>query len=539
MSDKYQIIELPNGEEVEFPIDMSDEQNAAVLMNGNQTFTSPHTDPTEGMSGVDKYLAGVGKSFVDTYRGGKQLLGIGDQEALQQEIDLAKERDEPLMSTGAGIAGNLTGGIVSFLPTMAIPGANTYAGATLLGSGIGALTPTATGESRGLNMATGGVGGFGGRGVAGGISRVLAPKTAPAVTGMINDGVKLTPGQILGGITKSLEDKAMSLPLVGDMISAARRKSLNTFNTSILNKVVSSIDEKVGKIGHEGIEEAGEKISQAYTKALKGVAVKADDQFLDEIVKLSEMTKMGGDNISKQFDEIINQQIFARITPAGRMSGETMKTIDSELGSLARGYKGSQNFSERQLGDAILEIKYALMKAVERSAPGKKTELQAINTAYAKLMRVERAASNVGTDSGIFTPAQLKSASKAMDRSLNKRDTARGNALFQNEAQLAKNIIPSNIPDSGTAGRLMPYAMGGATYAEPTVVLPLMGMGAAAYTNPMQRLMQSSLTQRPEFIRQLGEGVGRAGTLSGLLGTNAALRSGDAVSALPNLLDQN
>ena len=85
----------------------------------------------------------------------------------------------------------------------------------------------------------------------------------------------------------------------------------------------------------------------------------------------------------------------------------------------------------------------------------------------------------------------------------------------------------------------MPYAMGGATYAEPTVVLPLMGMGAAAYTNPMQRLMQSSLTQRPEFIRQLGEGVGRAGTLSGLLGTNAALRSGDAVSALPNLLNEN
>ena len=62
-------------------------------------------DPTEGMSGVERFAAGVGKSIYDTGRGIGQLFGMVDE----ADIARARELDRPLMETGAGLAGNIAG----------------------------------------------------------------------------------------------------------------------------------------------------------------------------------------------------------------------------------------------------------------------------------------------------------------------------------------------------------------------------------------------------------------------------------------------
>jgi hypothetical protein len=118
----------------------------------------PDYSPTSGMSGTDKFLAGTGKAFSDLYQGGKQAFGFGDQ----AEIDAAKKRDAPLMNTGAGIAGNITGNVAALLPAAFIPGANTYAGAAAIGAGTSLLNPIASDEGSVLggklqNAAVGGV----------------------------------------------------------------------------------------------------------------------------------------------------------------------------------------------------------------------------------------------------------------------------------------------------------------------------------------------------------------------------------------------
>jgi hypothetical protein len=100
-------------------------------------------DPTEGMSNTEKFLAGTGKGFVDLYRGGKQLVGLGNQ----QEIDDAKRLDAPLMKTGAGITGNIVGNVAALAPAVMIPGVNTYLGASALGAGSGLLNPIGSDES--------------------------------------------------------------------------------------------------------------------------------------------------------------------------------------------------------------------------------------------------------------------------------------------------------------------------------------------------------------------------------------------------------
>lgn len=131
-------------------------------------------DPTVGMSGLDKFRAGIGKGMVDTVRGIGQLVGAVSQE----EIDESRRLDATLNDTGAGLVGNVVGNIALALPTIAIPGAATLRGAALIGATQGAAQPVSGDESRIANAALGGAAGAGGvaagRAVMAGASGVRA-----------------------------------------------------------------------------------------------------------------------------------------------------------------------------------------------------------------------------------------------------------------------------------------------------------------------------------------------------------------------------
>lgn len=112
-----------------------------------------NVDPTEGMSGTDKFMAGIGKGMTDVGRGLGQMVGAVSRDDVAQ----SRKRDEALMATGAGKAGAITGTVASLLPTALIPGANTMAGAAMIGAGTGLAAPSAsTGETI-QNTALGGV----------------------------------------------------------------------------------------------------------------------------------------------------------------------------------------------------------------------------------------------------------------------------------------------------------------------------------------------------------------------------------------------
>src|SRR3990167_1667595 len=74
-------------------------------------------DPTEGLNEGEKFRAGMGKAFSDLGRGAGQYLGLVDR------ADVAESRrlDKPLMNTGAGLSGNITGNVAALLPTAFIP----------------------------------------------------------------------------------------------------------------------------------------------------------------------------------------------------------------------------------------------------------------------------------------------------------------------------------------------------------------------------------------------------------------------------------
>lgn len=149
---------------------------ADVMAYAKQSMPAPEKyDPTEGMSGLEKFGAGVGKAMVDTGRGLGQLVGL----VPQSDIDEAKRLDAPLMDTGAGLAGDVVGNVASLVGPGAAVGAlgkasrlpalvnatrallapKTIPGAALAGGTLGALQPVASDDSRAKNVIVGGVGG--------------------------------------------------------------------------------------------------------------------------------------------------------------------------------------------------------------------------------------------------------------------------------------------------------------------------------------------------------------------------------------------
>lgn len=133
--------------------------------------------------GVSRFLAGTGKAMVDVGRGAGQLIHDGldlispadkniqstisgkpnqsfaDRMGLPngEDADYNRQLDKSLMDTGAGIGGNVAGGVAMSLPAMlAGPAGATIAGQAGIGALQGALQPVGAKDSRMQNMAIGG-----------------------------------------------------------------------------------------------------------------------------------------------------------------------------------------------------------------------------------------------------------------------------------------------------------------------------------------------------------------------------------------------
>jgi hypothetical protein len=174
-------IELPNGTVLsDVPDGVSKTEIMRKAVNAGLARYEdffPAGDPTEGMSGLEKFWAGMQKSVVDTGRGIAQIFDGGKE--LQSRIDDAKRLDAPLLKTGAGFAGNLTGTVSQAAPLLLVPGANTVAGSMALGALQGGLQPTASDESTAGNIIAGGVLGGAGQVVGNMLPRVVGSLAAP------------------------------------------------------------------------------------------------------------------------------------------------------------------------------------------------------------------------------------------------------------------------------------------------------------------------------------------------------------------------
>jgi hypothetical protein len=146
---------------------------ASAIVTTRSSQSAP-INPVDEMSGSERFLAGAGKAYSDIGTGVGQLLG----NVSQADVDAKKKIDAPLVATGSGLAGNITGSLVTALPALAAPA--TVPVAAGVGAILAGTQPVASDESRLLNMGVGaGLGGAGQWGI-GKLAGIAGSKLANA-----------------------------------------------------------------------------------------------------------------------------------------------------------------------------------------------------------------------------------------------------------------------------------------------------------------------------------------------------------------------
>jgi hypothetical protein len=298
-----------------------------------------------------------------------------------------------------------------------------------------------------------------------------------------------------------MEDKATSIPGVGDMIRNARVRGVQDFNTAAINRALTPIGKKLppGLTGRDAIDHAADTLNQAYTGILPALRVNADEQLQNGMRNLTTLARNIPQYGSKPLTDFIKQEVTPRFSRAGVMTGQSFKEVDSLLRQEAQNYSASGSPNDRKLGQAFWQLRNEFKDALERSNPGAKKQLRAIDTGYANLVRVQNAAARPGADPGIFTPSQLSQAVKATDHSVRKSAVARGNALMQDLSDAGRAVLPSTVPDSGTAGRMLAALLAGgagAHFIAPAAVAPL-AAGMGLYTRAGVKAAEMALARRP------------------------------------------
>jgi hypothetical protein len=239
-------------------------------------------------------FSGTGKAFVDLARGAGQYLGVTSR----QDVQDSRERDAPLMATGAGKVGNFVGNVAATLPALAIPGANTVVGAGAIGAATGALQPsTSTGETI-RNTALGGALGAGGQAVGNAVSagaqRILASRAAKATDDAAQNSVRdatlktaqdagyvIPPANVNEGVTAHALE-GVSGKIATEQVARVRnqavtdklvRQDLNLpKNAPLTPETFANVRADAGKVYAQVKQESG--------------PIKSDAQFLDDVTSL-------------------------------------------------------------------------------------------------------------------------------------------------------------------------------------------------------------------------------------------------------------
>lgn len=482
-------------------------------------------------SAVGRVAQGAADPGVALVQLGANAIGQGDSvnKAIQDEERKYQAARAEAGSTGfdpGRLAGNV--GMTAFMAAASpaigpLERAPALVKSAVQGAGFGALEPVTDGgdhffREKGKQVGTGAVAGGVTSAVGSGIARLISPNasTNEALQLLTNEGVQPTIGQTLGGVANSIEQKATSIPILGDAILAARRRAVGQFDNAAINRAMSPIGERVEGSGQAAVAEAGNKLSDAYEQALAKIPhVNFDTpEFNRDLGQLTTMTQSLSPDLAGKFEKTLDNVVLNRMSPNGSMLGDFVKKTDSELGQLAARYGRSSVASEQEFGDAVKQLQSLMRQQIGRSSPDARAALAAADKGYANLVRVEGAAKAAKNTEGVFTPAQYNTAIQTADNSVRKRAVARGEALGQDLGSAGQSVLGNRVPDSGTTGRA--FLAGGAAasgFLEPTIPLSLLA-SSAAYTPMVQNALRALVMRRPDAAPKAANYLRRLASLA-------------------------
>lgn len=386
---------------------MSEWETVSKPDDGWETVQSPQgtpefkPDPTKGNSFLENARIGIGKAFVDLARGVQQLgnrppteeeiekggfysaggfvpFAPGELERrkkaydeVQADVDESRTLDAPLMNTGGGITGNIAGRIVTTAPALAIPGANTVAGATLVGAVTGAVEPTATGESRVENAVNSALLSGGTQTLFKGAGKVIQARQAAKAAQKAKDAAK-------NEILRESKDAGYTLPptqanprllnkifegISGKIQTAQKASQKNQTTTNSLVKKALGIPED-SPITPEVLNQIRDKAGGAY-QAIKDVKLplRATKAYMDSLKKIGNEWSAA----AKEFPELANNEEIKtlvkslsknRISPNAAV--ELIKKLrfdaKSNLKNFADPAKSALGFAQKKAASALEDL---------------------------------------------------------------------------------------------------------------------------------------------------------------------------------------
>lgn len=510
------------------PLDRAMARQEANEAAGRVTIPTVNQNPTKGMSDAYLGVAGYGKAGSDLVQGAGQLLG------LQTGADARETQrlDAPLMNTGAGQVGNFLGNAATAVPfgaaPFAVPKLAGAAGSIALGGAQGLLQPTTNDNvlaGKGANAAIG----MGVSGMFAGLSKLANGGRDKFIETLRGAGVKTTPGQTIGGFAKTVEDKAMSIPITGDAIRYSRRKGIDEFNRAAYRYALDPIGENVDDIpvGRESIRVIGDKLGQAYDNILPLVKLKPDAQMAGDLSALAQQAK--GLPIKEQgvYATAMREYILPKLRQ-GSIDGGTLKELDEYLRLESADYLTGDPY-QRKLGQLLLDVKGAIHDGLIRSNPNLAERLSAIDEGWKAYSIIAEAGKGAKAAEG-FTPMNLSQAVSQNARKYSKRAVSRGEAFMQDLSDAGINRLPSSYPDSGTPGRLAGMAAAGAALGYGGAAIdPVIPLAVGATTLPYLPGMRSASSLLASQVRPTLNIIGSGAKL-------AAPAGGFAIPSLTNLL---
>lgn len=502
---------------------------AGRMLMGVGDFLRPATRAVvSGMAGVGNQLA-PGSDFTKQAQEAVQQI---DANTASQNAKFAAQPGLPQgrdwVRTAAGIA-----------PAFLVPGgaAETLGGRVLMGAGQGAVLgagATQEGQSYAKNALLGAATGGAGAGVMDVAGRAIrGANLSPNVRALVDQGVTPTPGQALGGVVNSLEQKAASVPVLGEAVAAGRRGAVTDMNRSLYQAVLNPIGEQAPQaVGRDAVEEIGTRLGKHYDDLLPQMSFRADPQFGQDMQALVPQFGKLPDDMRNTFNSILDDNILTQTSQNGVLNGADLKAAQSAIGQEAMRYGRSAAPNDQRMAELLRDTQTVLRVALQRQNPAQAPELEALDRAYSNYKVLQNAASRVNNPDNPIMPGQLQAAIKASDNTVGKRRFGAGTAKLQ--AQLgdpAVAVLGSSVPDSGTAGRMMLAhgLLGGGVSAAALTGHPVAAAGALAAagmygTQAGRQAMFALLARRPDLARQLGAAMNglapQAGGAAALYGVN-------------------
>lgn len=469
--------------------DLSQLSDAELLALAQQHLSAPAKqppptiDPSEGRlpfrplgvdtgltmpQGVSRFMAGAGKAPSDLWQGLKQVgaeamdyasprsqtlsgqIAPGTRgDELRRQTDAERALSAPLMKTGAGFSGNLSGNLAMFAPTAFVPGANTYTGSALTGALLGSTAPVGEQDSRTLNTGLGAAAGIAGQ-AAGRIlgsalrpvTSKLGPEEAALAAAAEREGIPLSAGQATGSKPLQIAESVLeNLPLTSGFQVAGKQAQKNAFQAAVLKRA-----------GIEGTVATPEIL--AAQKATVGgglgdIAARGKLDFNQGLTdKLAEITNRATQHLppakAQQVAEQVDQ-ILSQVDKTGTMAGTNYQGWREPLRALAK--KGDEFAS--YYGD----IRKALDTAFREQLPGSEGEaFRDLSRKYANLKTISGAMGGSSADAAVgnIPPAQLAAA---LSQSMGREGKALGRGDLNELSRIGRRFISPSIPDSGTAQR--------------------------------------------------------------------------------------